>query len=133
MATRQSLITDARAQIKKINLYSVFKQFDDYWYPIIVGQVNDQHVRIVKFQGEFMWHTHEKEDEMLLVIRGHFSMELDDESISLSQGEFIIIPRGTMHKSIAEHEVEVLLFGPETTANTGNEQNNRTREIGEKR
>lgn len=105
--------------INKVNLPAKFNQITDYWSPGIVGELNGQQVKLVKFKGPFTWHSHANEDEMFLVIKGSFVMELEDRKIEISAGEFIIIPRGTLHRPVAEQEVEVLLFEPATTINTG--------------
>lgn len=92
----------------------------------MVGEVNDSLVKLVKFQGEFVWHHHEAEDEMFLVVKGRMRMELRDGDISLEEGEFIIIPRGVEHRPVADEEAQVMLFEPRSTLNTGNVQNERT-------
>ena len=102
--------------------------FTDYWNPRIAGELNNQQIKLVKFKGDFVWHHHEYEDEMFLVIKGSFTMELRDISIEISEGEFIIIPKGTEHRPRASEEVQVMLFEPATTLNTGNEKNELTRE-----
>jgi mannose-6-phosphate isomerase-like protein (cupin superfamily) len=122
----------AHQKVEKINLASKFDQFNDYWNPRIIGELNNQQVRIVKFRGEFSWHKHEHEDELFLVIDGEFTMHLEDEKILLKAGEFLIIPRGTMHMPVAEHEVKVMLFEPSTLVNTGNKNNPFTRNTLEK-
>lgn len=104
-------------------------QFKEHWNPKIVGEVNDCYVKVVKFKGEFVWHHHDHEDEMFLVINGRFVMKLKDRDIQLEQGEFIIIPRGVEHMPVADEEVEVVLIEPKTTLNTGNIKNERTREV----
>lgn len=106
-------------QIKKVNIQEKFNSFTDYWNPRIAGKLNGQLVKLVKFKGEFVWHKHDAEDEMFLVIKGEFNMELRDKTITISKGDFIIIPKGTEHRPVALDEVEVLLFEPETTINTG--------------
>ena len=106
-------------QIKKVNIQEKFNSFTDYWNPRIAGKLNGQLVKLVKFKGEFVWHKHDAEDEMFLVIRGEFNMELRDKTITISKGDFIIIPKGTEHRPVALDEVEVMLFEPDTTINTG--------------
>lgn len=106
-------------QIKKVNIQEKFNSFTDYWNPRIAGKLNGQLVKLVKFKGEFVWHKHDAEDEMFLVIRGEFNMELRDKTIMISKGDFIIIPKGTEHRPVALDEVEVMLFEPDTTINTG--------------
>lgn len=110
-------------EIDKVNLHHKFSQFSDYWNPRIVGELNGQHIKLAKFKGEFVWHSHAEEDEMFLVIRGSFKMELRDKVLNISEGEFIIIPKGTEHRPVAPEEVEVMLFEPAGTLNTGNVEN----------
>lgn len=110
----------------KGNLADKFSLVTDHWNPRIVGELNGQHVKLVKFQGEFVWHHHEHEDEMFLVVKGMFHMEFRDRTVALEAGEFLIVPRGVEHRPVAESEVEVLLFEPASTLNTGNVQNERT-------
>jgi mannose-6-phosphate isomerase-like protein (cupin superfamily) len=105
--------------IEKINIQQKFYSFTDYWNPRVVGKLNGQLVKLVKFKGEFVWHKHDQEDEMFMVIKGRFNMELRDKTIMLDKGDFIIIPKGTEHRPVAEQEVEVMLFEPDTTLNTG--------------
>ena len=106
--------------IEKINIQQKLDAFTDYWNPRVAGKLNGQLVKLVKFKGEFVWHKHDQEDEMFTVINGRFNMELRDKIITLSKGDFIIIPKGTEHRPVAEQEVEVMLFEPDTTLNTGN-------------
>jgi mannose-6-phosphate isomerase-like protein (cupin superfamily) len=113
--------------IEKINIEEKLRLFTDYWNPRIVGELNSQYIKLVKFKGEFVWHKHDNEDEMFLVIAGSFNMELRDRSIPLNPGECIIIPKGVEHKPVALEEVHVLLFEPATTLNTGNIQNDLTK------
>lgn len=110
----------------KINLAEKFALFSDHWSPRIVGELNGQQVKLAKFQGEFVWHHHEHEDELFLVIRGAFRMEFRDRSVELQAGEFLIVPRGVEHRPVADHEVEVLLFEPASTLNTGSTGGERT-------
>ena len=112
--------------IEKVRLAEKFAQFHDTWSPKIVGELNDSHVKLVKLQGEFVWHHHEQEDELFLVISGHLVIKLRDEDIHLDPGEFVIIPRGVEHLPVAEREVQVLLLEPKTTINTGTVTNERT-------
>ncbi len=100
--------------------------FDDYWNPRIVGQLNGQHVKLAKFKGPFVWHHHELEDEMFLVLSGRFRMEFRDRVVPLEAGEMIVVPRGVEHRPVADEETHVLLFEPATTRNTGNVQDERT-------
>src|SRR5262245_13571664 len=108
------------AAIRKVNLEEMFGRFQDQWKPKIVGEVNDSFVKLVKFQGEFVWHHHDHEDEMFLVVKGRMRMQLKDREIQVASGEFIIIPRGVEHKPVADEETEVVLFEPNSTLNTGN-------------
>lgn len=114
------------AAIRKVNLTEMFGRFRDQWKPKIVGEVNDSFVKLVKFKGEFVWHHHDHEDEMFLVVKGRMRMQLRNEEIQVAAGEFIIIPHGVEHKPVADDETEVLLFEPNTTLNTGNVRNERT-------
>ena len=110
----------------KVNLAQKFSMFNDFWSPKIVGELNDSHVKLVKFKGEFVWHHHETEDELFLVVKGSLQIKLRDQDIFLEEGEFVIIPRGVEHLPIAKDEVHVLLLEPKTTLNTGNVGNERT-------
>ncbi len=112
--------------IERVNLAEKFAQIRDHWNPRIVGELNGQHVKLVKFQGPFVWHHHEHEDELFLVVAGAFRMEFRDRSIELKAGEFLIVPRGVEHRPVADEEVQVLLFEPAATLNTGNVRNERT-------
>ena len=112
--------------IEKVRLAEKFAQFHDTWSPKIVGEVNDAQVKLVRLKGEFVWHHHEQEDELFLVISGHLLMKLRDRDIHLDAGEFVIIPRGVEHLPVAEQEVQVLLLEPKTTLNTGSVINERT-------
>ena len=106
--------------MEKINISQKLELFSDYWNPRIVGELNGQEVKLVKFKGEFVWHHHENEDEMFLVIDGEFKMEFRDKVVPLKAGDFIIVPKGVEHKPVAENEVSVMLFEPASTLNTGN-------------
>ena len=112
--------------MNKVSLAEKLSLFSEHWNPKIVGGLNGQHVKLVKFQGPFVWHHHENEDELFLVVKGHFRMELRDKTIELSEGEFLIVPRGVEHRPVADEEVHVLLFEPMGTINTGNIENERT-------
>ena len=112
--------------MEKINLAEKLKQVSEYWSPKIVGQVNDSLVKVVKFQGEFLWHHHENEDEMFLVVKGTMRMRFRERDVMVREGEFIIVPRGVEHMPVAEEEVHVVLFEPKSTLNTGNVRNERT-------
>lgn len=113
-------------EINKANLLEKFSQFSEQWSPRIAGEVNDAYVKLVKFKGEFVWHHHEREDELFLVVKGSFTMKLRERDIQVGEGEFIIIPRGVEHKPVAEEECHVLLLEPKSTLNTGNVRNERT-------
>jgi mannose-6-phosphate isomerase-like protein (cupin superfamily) len=113
--------------MEKVNLAEKLSQFNDYFNPRIAGELNGQHIKLVKFKGEFVWHHHEQEDELFYVVKGCFDMHLREKIIPVHEGEFIIIPRGTEHKPVAKEEVEILLFEPATTVNTGNVENELTR------
>jgi mannose-6-phosphate isomerase-like protein (cupin superfamily) len=110
----------------KVNLADKFAQIREHWSPKIVGELNGQQVKLAKFQGEFVWHAHEGEDELFLVVDGSFEMQFRDRSVTLREGEFLIVPRGVEHRPVAEHEVSVLLFEPAGTLNTGNAGGERT-------
>ena len=104
----------------KVSLARAFAGFDEQWSPRIAGELNGQEVKLVKFQGEFVWHHHDLEDELFLVVRGAFTMEFRDRKVELGEGEFLIVPRGVEHRPVATDEVWVLLFEPAGTLNTGN-------------
>ena len=108
------------ADIQSINLREKLTLFDAHWDPKIVAELNGQHVKLVKLLGEFVWHSHENEDELFLVLAGELRIELRDREVRLCEGECVVIPRGVEHKPIAEEEVHVLLLEPATTVNTGN-------------
>lgn len=113
-------------EIEKVNLNSKLKTFDEFWSPKIVGELNNQFVKIAKFKGEFVIHKHELEDELFYVIDGKLFIELADKTIELEKGEFVIIPKGVEHKPYAPEEVSVMLFEPMSTLNTGNTKNDLT-------
>ena len=110
----------------KVNLREKLARISDHYNPRIAGELNGQQVKLVKFQGEFIWHHHDNEDELFLVIDGRFRMEFRDKHVWVEAGEFLIVPRGVEHRPVAEQEVSVLLFEPATTLNTGNVHNERT-------
>ncbi len=112
--------------MEKVNLREKFDLITDHWQPRIAGELNGQHVKLVKFVGEFVWHHHEAEDEMFLVVKGRFRMDFRDRHVWLEEGEFLIVPRGVEHRPVAEQEVQVLLFEPAGTLNTGNVTGERT-------
>jgi mannose-6-phosphate isomerase-like protein (cupin superfamily) len=112
--------------IKKVNLSEKFALIDEYWSPRIAGKLNDSYVKLAKLKGEFIWHHHENEDELFLVVQGELVIELRDQVVKLEEGEFIIIPKGTEHRPVATDEVYVMLIELKSTINTGNVQNERT-------
>ncbi|MFL6711623.1 MAG: cupin domain-containing protein [Sulfurifustis sp.] len=112
--------------MEKVNLAQKFSLFSDYWNPRIAGALNGQQVKLAKLKGEFVWHHHEHEDEMFLVIKGRLMIRLRTEDVVIQEGEFFIVPRGVEHQPVAEEEVHVLLFEPASTLNTGNVLNERT-------
>ena len=112
--------------METVNLANKFSLFQEYWSPKIVGELNDSHVKLAKLKGEFVWHHHDEEDELFLVVKGRLLIKLRDRDIWLDEGEFTIIPKGVEHLPIAEEEVHVLLLEPKSTLNTGNVQNERT-------
>lgn len=105
--------------MKKVTLAEKFASFTEHWRPKIVGELNGQEVKVVKFKGEFLWHHHEDADEMFLVWRGRMRVEFRDHAVELEPGEFVIVPRGIEHRTVAEEETEVVLFEPAATRNTG--------------
>ncbi len=109
-----------------VNLKEKLGTFSEYWKPKIVGELNGQYVKLVKFQGEFLWHHHDHEDEMFFVAKGQFTMRLRDGDKVIREGEFIVIPRGVEHMPVADQECHVVLFEPATTLNTGNVRSERT-------
>lgn len=110
----------------KVNLREKLERIDQPWTPKIVGELNGQHVKLARFEGEFVWHQHEHEDELFLVISGELKIELQGESITLAAGEFYIVPRGSEHRPTGMPVAEVMLFEPEGTLNTGKPTNERT-------
>ncbi len=118
--------------MNKVNISEKLDLFHDYWNPRIVGELNGQHVKLVKFKGEFLWHKHDEEDELFYVLKGQFIMEFRDKTIALRDGEFLIVPKGVEHRPVATEEVSIMLFEPATTLNTGNTQSTLTRESLEK-
>ena len=113
--------------MQKVNIEEKLSLFTDHWHPHIIGELNGQHVKATKLKGEFVWHHHDNEDEMFLVIRGKLKMEFRDKTVEINEGEFIIVPHGVEHKPVADEEVHILLFEPASTLNTGNIENERTR------
>jgi len=112
--------------MRSVNLAAKFRQFDDHWSPKIVGELNDHCVKLVKVMGEFVWHHHDAEDELFLVVKGRLLLRLRDRDVWVEEGEFAIVPRGVEHLPIAPEETHVLLLEPKSTLNTGNVRNERT-------
>lgn len=112
--------------LNKVTLREGFASFSEHWSPRVAADLNGQQVKLVKFKGEFDWHHHEHEDEMFLVWRGRFVMEFRDRKVELAEGELLVVPRGVEHRPVARDEVEVILFEPATTVNTGNVETART-------
>jgi mannose-6-phosphate isomerase-like protein (cupin superfamily) len=112
--------------LEKVNLADKLALFDEHWSPKIVAELNDSYVKVVKFQNEFVWHHHDEEDELFLVVAGRMRMELRDGDVVLGPGELIVVPKGVEHRPVAEEETHVVLIEPKTTLNTGNVRNERT-------
>jgi mannose-6-phosphate isomerase-like protein (cupin superfamily) len=127
---RRDRITNAQrtefSMVDKVNMRDKLARFSEHWKPKIVGELNGQQVKLVKFLGEFIWHHHDNEDELFLVVDGRFRMEFRDRNVWLEAGEFLVVPRGVEHRPVAEEEVSVLLFEPASTLNTGNVRSERT-------
>jgi mannose-6-phosphate isomerase-like protein (cupin superfamily) len=113
--------------MESVNLKEKLSRVKEHWSPTIVGELNDSYVKIVKFAGEFVWHHHDDEDEMFLVVQGRLRMRFRDREVSVLPGEFIIVPKGVEHMPVADEEVHLVLIEPKTTLNTGNVRNERTR------
>lgn len=112
--------------MEKVNLMEKFALIGDYWSPKIAGELNGQYVKLTKLKGDFIWHHHENEDELFLVVKGQLTLKFRDEDVVLKEGEFLIVPRGVEHKPVADEEAQVLLFEPKSTLNTGNIRGERT-------
>jgi mannose-6-phosphate isomerase-like protein (cupin superfamily) len=112
--------------VGKVHLAEKLSLFHEHWQPRIVGELNSQHVKLVKLLGEFVWHKHDHEDELFLVVKGRFRMEYRDREVWLEEGECLIVPRGVEHRPVADEEIHVLLFEPAGTLNTGDVQDERT-------
>lgn len=112
--------------MEKVNLSEKLSLFTEHWSPKIAGELNGQMVKLVKFKGEFVWHHHDNEDELFYVVKGSFDMHMRDKIVTINEGEFIIMPRGVEHKPVANEEVEIMLFEPAATLNTGNVLNEMT-------
>ena len=106
--------------MNKVNLNEKLSLFTAHWKPKIVGELNGQQIKLVKFKGPFVWHHHDDEDEMFMVVKGRFRMEFQEKNVWIEEGEFIIVPKGVEHRPVADEEASVLLFEPMTTLNTGN-------------
>jgi mannose-6-phosphate isomerase-like protein (cupin superfamily) len=113
----------------KINLLEKFTRFDDQWSPKVVAELNNQHIKLVKLRGEFVWHKHDHEDELFYVVKGVLKIEFHDRTEVLHENEMLVVPRGVEHKPVADNEVWVVLFEPATTLNTGNVSNERTKAV----
>ena len=113
--------------MQKVTIEEKFNLFSEFWSPKIVGELNGQHIKLAKLKGAFVWHKHDEEDEMFLVIDGVLKMELRDKTILINKNEFLIVPKGTEHRPVADSEVLVMLFEPATTLNTGNTENEMTK------
>jgi len=118
--------------MNKVNMEEKFLLFQDYFNPRIVGELNGQQVKLVKFKGEFVWHKHDNEDEMFYVVKGEFKMEFRDKIVEINEQEFLIVPKGVEHKPSAENEVSIMLFEPAATLNTGDTKSDLTRAVLEK-
>jgi mannose-6-phosphate isomerase-like protein (cupin superfamily) len=112
--------------LEKVDLAEKLSLFDEHWSPKIVAELNDAYVKVVKFQDEFVWHHHDDEDELFLVVSGRMRMELRDGDVVVGPGELIVVPKGVEHRPVAEVETHVVLIEPKTTLNTGNVRNDRT-------
>ena len=118
---------DDKTVLKKINLSEKLSLFKDHWNPKIVGELNNQHIKLAKIKGEFIWHKHDDEDEMFLVLKGSLKIYFRDRTETINENEMIIVPKGVDHKPFAEDEVSIMLFEPATTINTGIIENKYTR------
>lgn len=114
--------------LDKVNIAEKLALITDHWNPRIAAELNGQQLKLVKFKGEFPWHSHENEDELFLAIEGSFRLEFRDRTVHLNEGEFMVVPRGVEHRPVAEEEVSVLLFEPASTINTGNNPGDLTRD-----
>lgn len=115
--------------MEKVNLAQKLTLFNEHWNPKIVGELNDSYVKVVKVQGEFVWHHHEEEDELFFVLNGRLLIQFRDRDVWLDEGEFLIVPRGVEHKPVAPEEVHIMLLEPKTVVNTGNVCNEKTAEL----
>lgn len=118
--------------IEVVNLAQKLNLFSEHWSPKVVGELNDSYVKVVKVRGEFVWHHHDDEDELFLVLKGRLTIRLRDRNLHIGEGELVVIPKGVEHMPVAEEEVHILLLEPKTTLNTGNVQNERTVAVNER-
>jgi len=107
--------------MQKVNIIKKLAQFSEYWKPRVVAELNDQYVKLAKFKGAFPWHKHDNEDELFFVVKGKFRVEFRDKIVELNENGFLVVPKGVEHRSVADEEVEVMLFEPKTTLKTGSE------------
>jgi mannose-6-phosphate isomerase-like protein (cupin superfamily) len=114
------------SSLEKVNLAQKFGLLKEHWSPKIVGMLNESYVKVAKLKGEFLWHRHESEDELFMVVKGQLLIRLHDRDIALQEGEFLVVPKGVEHLPVARDEVQVVLIEPKTTVNTGNLRNERT-------
>lgn len=114
--------------MSKVNIDEKLSLFNEYWDPKIVGELNGQYVKLVKFKDEFVWHKHDNEDEMFYVLKGKFNMEYRDKTVEINENEFVIVPKGVEHRPVAPEEVSVMLFEPKTILNTGDKRNEFTKD-----
>jgi len=120
------MLTPGESHVQAVNLSEKLRQVADYWNPKIVGELNGSFVKVVKLKGEFLWHHHEHEDELFLVVKGTLRMRFRDKDVVVREGEFLVVPRGVEHLPVADDEVHVVLLEPKSTLNTGNLRNERT-------
>lgn len=114
--------------IEKVNIQEKFEKFSDHWHPRIVGELNGQQVKLARLKGEFVWHSHENEDELFWIVKGELKIEFRDKTVVLKENEFLIVPKGVEHKPVAEEEVLVMLFEPSSTLHTGKTKHELTRD-----
>ncbi|HEY7340411.1 MAG TPA: cupin domain-containing protein [Ktedonobacterales bacterium] len=105
--------------IEAVNLAQKLTLFQEYWSPKVVGELNDNYLKVVKVKGEFVWHKHDEDDELFLVLKGRLVIQLRDQDITLNEGDFLVVPKGVEHRPVAEDEAHVLLIEPKTVVNTG--------------
>lgn len=118
--------SDQKMNLQKVNLQEKYNLFSEHWQPKVVGALNGQHVKLAKLQGEFVWHKHDHEDELFMVIKGSLDIEFRDKTITINEGELLIVPRGVEHRPVAVEEVHLMLFEPASTVNTGDQKNDKT-------